>query len=961
MDNRFSISGRIAYATLGLFAGFAVSVPTVLAQNTQGMVGEPVLKLHEDKIEWELTNLGEDTHTVSGITLSWPAEHAELESIKLGGDKIFDQSVPPPGVTINSDWTNDADDRRIKSGDSKPLKFEFNGKYHDASLVDYKITVDFESGQQVHFDVDNITDCTVAGGPILKVKDKKIEWKLYNLGTADVVIASINLEWPNQNGDLQKIQLKGNFFNERRSPPETFIDGGWSNSDPKKRRIKAGENEKLEFEFQDKFSQANALDYGIQVVFESGCMVHFNAPFDEENPLVTLFDPADGNVDDALLDIVFELIDEPAGIDTSTIVVTANGVVLDPDRYDFDGRFLIVTADPAAPWAPGNLLFYIDVADNAGNGDRYTFNLRVLQDTGAFPVAIPTSGFAPLAVTFIPQSTADTAIALYEWDFENDGIFDRSDVIGINQRFTYTTPGTYNATLRVTDQAGAQDVSFVVVQVNNRPPQVVAEAAPSNGPVPLLVNFVATATDNEGIALYEWDFDGDGSFDTSSDSDNTASFTYSQQGIFQPQVRVTDTLGAVTTLVVPTIEVRVNPPGSPTVTASATPVSGAVPLTVNFSATATDPDGLAISEWAWDFDNDGVFEVQGVSPNVSYTYDTAGTYFARVRVTATDGGVSEDLIQINVEPAVTLSVSIDTIDPGLMETSVVNTVLGGSTSITIVIEDRDGAVVRTLVPSGNRAAGSYDDPWDGTDDNGDIVQEGDYYAVALFEVDGETQRLDLRTTTGGSQYLPGRTTLPSSFSPLAGNPLTFTFVLPTASEVTSFMGRFNVDVRLITFFQRVPFGRGSHTVVWNGENADGQLIHPPPGDRFLLGLFGYRLANNAIFVRSGAQVSGLMATPSIFSPGSVGMDGNPQMSELSFTLSNDASSLELTVFDADSGAELATLSYPALTAGAQTLQWDGRTTDGVLVAPGRYRLGLTAINANGFRSMTTYVLQRIYH
>ena len=43
------------------------------------------------------------------------------------------------------------------------------------------------------------------------------------------------------------------------------------------------------------------------------------------------------------------------------------------------------------------------------------------------------------------------------------------------------------------------------------------------------------------------------------------------------------------------------------------------------------------------------------------------------------------------------------------------------------------------------------------------------------------------------------------------------------------------------------------------------------------------------------------------------------------------------------------------------IQWDGKTSDGRYAAPGTYRLGVTAIQANGFRSLSSYVLQRVYY
>jgi len=74
----------------------------------------------------------------------------------------------------------------------------------------------------------------------------------------------------------------------------------------------------------------------------------------------------------------------------------------------------------------------------------------------SLPTASPTSGSAPLTVTFTPDANTGNAILTYEWDFEGDGTFDRSETVGRDQSFTYNTPGNYNATLRVTDNQNEQ-------------------------------------------------------------------------------------------------------------------------------------------------------------------------------------------------------------------------------------------------------------------------------------------------------------------------------------------------------------------------------------------------------------------------------------------------------------------------------------------------------------------------
>ena len=673
---------------------------------------------------------------------------------------------------------------------------------------------------------------------------------------------------------------------------------------------------------------------------------------DSQPPVVTAESPESGSLlTDRSVTLTYAVADA-TGVDAASLAVTVNGAAR-TEGVTLSGSQLTVAA-PSGGWAPGPLAVQVAVADTLGNAGTSQFSYTVADqvELAAYPRAVPSQGEAPLAVTFIPSVITARAVVRYQWDFTGDGVFDRTEVVGSNQSWTYTTPGTFLVTLRITDNTGLQATGTVQVVVGNKAPVVTAEASPSNGAPPLAVTFTATATDSDGIAEYAWDFDGDGTYESTSTT-NTASFTYTAAGIFRPAIRVTDRLGAATRLAVPSIEVRVVE-GAPSVAATATPSTGNAPLPVSFNATATDPDGHAITEWAWDFDGDGTFDaVSTTSAAASFRYTAPGTYYARVRATAADGGTGIDVVRVTVNLSLALSLSTDTVDTGVGGSTNVLTTLGGDTEVSLVMEDRAGTLVRTLVPWGLRLSGSYTDAWDGRDAQGAAVPEGEYRAVLLYKLDGVVRRYDLGLTTGGVQSNPPRSSIPSRFSPLAGQPLSINFTLARASEVTAFMGRFNVDTRMVTFFQRQLHGRGTHTLTWNGENADGQLAHPPSGDAFLFGIFAYTLPNNAVFVRSGVHASGVSASPSILDPTGLADDGNPALSQVRFTL-NRPGSVELQVYDATTGVELLQRRVAGLQAGQQVVPWDGRDGSGELVGPGRYRLGVTGIDEFGARSMTVF-------
>jgi len=71
--------------------------------------------------------------------------------------------------------------------------------------------------------------------------------------------------------------------------------------------------------------------------------------------------------------------------------------------------------------------------------------------------------------------------------------------------------------------------------------------------------------------------------------------------------------------------------------ATATPSSGPAPLATTLSATATDPEGAAVT-YSWDTDGDGAFETAGATAAVTYT--NPGTFRPVVRASDPGGGAT---------------------------------------------------------------------------------------------------------------------------------------------------------------------------------------------------------------------------------------------------------------------------------------------------------------------------------
>ncbi len=178
--------------------------------------------------------------------------------------------------------------------------------------------------------------------------------------------------------------------------------------------------------------------------------------------------------------------------------------------------------------------------------------------------ASPTSGVAPLVVSFDGSASADSdgVIASYAWSF-GDG----QTGTGANVSHAYVTAGTYTATLTVTDDDGAtasKSVTIVVAALPPPPPANVApvanvSASPTSGMAPLAVSFNGSASmDSDGtIVAYAWAF-GDGQTGTGA----TPTHIYASAGTYAATLTVTDDDGATNSSGV-AITVSAPPPPPP--------------------------------------------------------------------------------------------------------------------------------------------------------------------------------------------------------------------------------------------------------------------------------------------------------------------------------------------------------------------------------------------------------------
>ncbi len=135
-------------------------------------------------------------------------------------------------------------------------------------------------------------------------------------------------------------------------------------------------------------------------------------------------------------------------------------------------------------------------------------------------------------------------IELYEWDIDNDGTFEYITSLP-TQSHTYALEGIYTIRLKVTDDFGTSDEATTTATVSDALPTADFTGSPTNGITPLTVNFTDNSRGYDQPLSYEWDFDNNGTTDSTG---RYPAYTYNTAGIYTVNLTVTDSDGSVNSL-----------------------------------------------------------------------------------------------------------------------------------------------------------------------------------------------------------------------------------------------------------------------------------------------------------------------------------------------------------------------------------------------------------------------------
>lgn len=318
--------------------------------------------------------------------------------------------------------------------------------------------------------------------------------------------------------------------------------------------------------------------------------------------------------------------------------------------WDFgDGQFSQQTIVQHVYTEDGTYIVTLTVTDDGPSpkkSDIETVQINVLpMSTNREPIASfiadPESGEVPLTVQFDSSASYDPDgdDITYEWNFGDSAVIGGGISHEPNPVHVYNTSQTATVTLVVTDNGdppmqASQQKSIEVLPVSNQPPVAVITYNPDAGQEPLTVTFSgADSSDPDGeITGYSWNFGDPDYIDGGTAFGAEVQHTYESEGVFDVTLTVSDN-GAVPLQDQETVQVVVGNT-RPTAVIQVDHDTGYYPLTVHFDGSgSSDVDGDSIASYLWDFDTGD----QTYGPQMSYTFNEAGTY--NVKLTVTDDGV----------------------------------------------------------------------------------------------------------------------------------------------------------------------------------------------------------------------------------------------------------------------------------------------------------------------------------
>lgn len=332
-------------------------------------------------------------------------------------------------------------------------------------------------------------------------------------------------------------------------------------------------------------------------------------------------------------------------------------------EWDFDGDGTTDATEATCSYAFEKSGIYTvtgTVTDQCGDSDHATIRIEVANAAPEAHCTVnPVLPYTNEMITLDGStSTDDIAIVSYEWDLNHDGIFDNGT--GATVSTSFAENGVHTVSLKVTDNVGATDIISIEITVENRKPQAVIQADRNTVYVYQSIEFdLTSSTDVDGqIVSYSWDLNGDNIFGDESAPKVVKKFLTPGKVTIRGQV--TDDDGATHTV---SIEIEVMAVDTLTVSLDIYPNPALANEPVTFDASKSISPYEGSLTYAWDFEDDGVFEIESTDPVVTRSFVNSGVYRVWLKVTDSSGGNTIVYKYFTIDSTMKVNISASTMTP----------------------------------------------------------------------------------------------------------------------------------------------------------------------------------------------------------------------------------------------------------------------------------------------------------
>ncbi len=314
-------------------------------------------------------------------------------------------------------------------------------------------------------------------------------------------------------------------------------------------------------------------------------------------------------------------------------------------------------------WQPSTYEVDLKVKDSGGLTDTLdvVLEIEVTGEPNQPPVAVAE---ADLLVAFEGQpihfdATAsydpeEVMVSIYYWDLYGEGTY--VNAFAPEFDWIYLEAGDFDVDVRVCDTPGACDtldvkIPIQILELGNQPPTAVAHADKTfiyEGDTVEFDGSDSTDPEDGSPVLWEWDLDGDGTFEKSPWP--VEHETYNVAGVYNVNLKVTDKDDAWDTLdekiVITVVPMGSNfPPEAIGFVNCTFPVEGQA---IHFTSESTDQDGDVVT-WEWDFnEGSGWEDFTGTEGDVWHSFNEEGIYFVNHRVFDNVGASDELEVPLSI-------------------------------------------------------------------------------------------------------------------------------------------------------------------------------------------------------------------------------------------------------------------------------------------------------------------------